>query len=69
MMKGVAKIEGDVLQFDKEMLRNMSKQLVESFATEFYHRLLLLKLGAEVDAIKSGKIKVVSAKELKEALG
>ena len=67
-MKGVAEIKGDVLKFDKEILRNMSKQLVKSFATEFYHRLLLLKLGAEVDAIKAGKIKAVSAKELKEAL-
>lgn len=67
-MQGVARIKGDIITFDKSALKDMSKKLVESFATGFYHRLLLMKLGAEVDAIKAGKIKAVSAKELKKAL-
>ena len=67
-MNGIIEIKDNLIRLNDKVIRDISKEIVNSLAEEIYNKLLLLKLGAEVDTIKSGKIRKVSAKELKEAL-
>ena len=67
-MNEIAEIKDNVIRFNDKVIKDISKEIVNSLAEEIYNKLLLLKLGAEVDAIKSSKMKKISIKELKEAL-